>query len=423
MIAELMAFLEAQPMFTGLVGATLTGALLFALRQVPAKLWSALREVLSVTLVLDSDEEAYHHVSVWLARTETARRARRLMVTEAYDYDLGRWATAITLGAGWHLVHLGGRLVFVHRHVQDPEALDRALGGRKRHRLTLISPGVSQAPLRGLLEAARAAYFGDGLMEVLFWAGGFEVADKRPKRPLDTVFLPEAQKARLVTALTDFLGARETYRRRGVPWRLGMLLEGPPGTGKSTLIQVLAGLIGRSVYVVNLASVGGDNDLIRAVNAVGPNGVLVLEDIDGVRVTRDRQAQAEVEAAAPAVAVGTAAPEARGVTLSGVLNAIDGVTARDGRILIMTSNHPEQLDAALLRPGRVDVRERIDRLDRPEALAMFRAFHPDAPESAFERLVGDRLPLAAAELQNAYLGLGAGEGGRLESIPCLEAAA
>ena len=43
-----------------------------------------------------------------------------------------------------------------------------------------------------------------------------------------------------------------------------------------------------------------------------------------------------------------------GISLSGLLNAIDGVASHEGRVLIMTTNHPEKLDAALVRPGRVD---------------------------------------------------------------------
>jgi chaperone BCS1 len=404
LLHDIAAFASQQQMLTGLVGATLAGGVLFGLRQVPARGWALLQEAASVTLIVDSDDPVYAHVSLWLARSQASAKARRLMLTEAYDYERGSWEWEITLGAGWHVLRIGGGWMFVHRHVQEADALARAVGGGRRERLTLISIGRSQRDLRELMRSAKDLYFGGDRVQVLFWAGGgYQVADKRPHRPLDTVFLPEAQKARLVADMRRFIAAREDYRRRGVPWRRGYLLEGPPGTGKTTLIHVLAGLVGRSIYVVNPSNLSGDNELLMAVNAVGQDGVLVFEDIDSLRVTRDRDLTAAAETAATASGVMIGPEQRRAVTLSGLLNAIDGVTAREGRILFLTSNHAADLDPALLRPGRVDVREMIDRLGEAEAWAMYRAWRPEGTRSAFAVAVAGRLPISGSEMQGLLL--------------------
>lgn len=388
--------LENQ-MLVGLVGATLTGAGLFALRQVPVKAVMAIREAFSTTLMIDSDEPAYHHLNVWLARSQAAREARRLMIAEAYDYEAGRWVNQITLGQGWHLIWIKRRPILIHRHIQEADALGKALGGGKQQRLTAITLGRDQSGLRELVARAESEYRGRDMVEVLYWSGGcYETADRRPARSLETIFLPEAQKRRLVDDLLTFVGSRESYGRRGVPWRRGYFLEGPPGTGKTSLIQALAGLIGRAVYVVNLNSLVGDNELVRAVNQVGWDGVLVIEDVDAIKASRDRSAPA------PAVP-GVVAEQPRGITLSGLLNAIDGLTAREGRILFMTSNHPDALDPALIRPGRIDRREHVGLLGRTEALAMFRAYRPEAGEADFDREVAPMLPMSPAALQGRLL--------------------
>jgi hypothetical protein len=106
--------------------------------------------------------------------------------------------------------------------------------------------------------------------------------------------------------------------------------------------------------------------------------------------------------------------ESRGITLSGLLNAIDGVTARDGRILFITSNKPDHLDAALLRPGRIDVREHIGLLGRTEACEMYEAFRPAGSTGEFERRIVPALPMSAATLQNLLLTEDAAEPCRLE---------
>lgn len=421
-MSDLASLLQQQPMLTGMVGLAATGGALFALRALPKALWTGLKEAACVSLVIDSDDQVFDYLSVWLARHDQARLARRLMVAQAYNYDRGEWGWEITLGRGWHLLFAQSRPLLVHREVQDPEALARAVGAGRRQRMTLLSLGRSQTTLRTLIAAAKDVYLGVGLSEVRFWSqGGYQLADKRATRSLDTVFLPPGQKARLVADLQAFVGAQEAYRRRGVPWRRGYLLEGPPGTGKTTLIHVLSALIGRSIHVLNLSNLGGDNELISAVNAVGRDGVLVIEDIDGVKITRDRDLSdapsGRVGSEVPGLVI-SAEPARRGVTLSGLLNAIDGVTAREGRILFITTNRPEQLDPALLRAGRVDVREHIDRLARPEAQAMHRAFRSEAAPGELEALTGGRFPIAAAELQGLLLELEA-----RASAPACEAVA
>lgn len=403
-VDQIAAALSGNQFLAGMVGATLTGGALYALRQAPGKVFAALKETFSTTLVIDSDDPSYSHVSVWLSRHAAAKKARRLMMAESYDYEKGRWSLQITLGQGWHVVMVEGRPLLVHRHIQEADALGKALGGGRQQRLTLTTIGRDQTALRSLISMAEDQYHGRGMVEVLFWSGGcYEVADRRRARSLDTIYLPPEQKRRLVDDLTTFVASRDEYARRGVPWRRGLFLEGPPGTGKTSLIQALAGIIGRSVYVVNLNTLGGDNDLIRAVNQVGWDGVLVIEDIDAIKVTHDRTAAPSPAPSGNLVAIPGAEAQPRGITLSGLLNAIDGLTAREGRIMFMTSNHPDSLDAALVRPGRVDRREHIGLLNAPEAYAMFRAYRPDAPDGEFELDILPSLPMSAAALQGALL--------------------
>lgn len=68
---------------------------------------------------------------------------------------------------------------------------------------------------------------------------------------------------------------------------------------------------------------------------------------------------------------------ASGISLSGLLNAIDGVSSTEGRILIMTTNNPEELDKALIRPGRVDMHVVFELPAKVEMRELFMSMYKD----------------------------------------------
>lgn len=398
---SLMQFLESQPALIALVGATLTGGALFTLRQAPATVWAWLQHLLTVTLVIEPREEAFAFVTQWLSNRPAVNRARQIMIVEGYDYKEQRWRWRMTLGRGLHLLSYGGAWIFVYRDVKETGDIGSLIGAATTQRLFLISLGRSQVALRRLIDEAKAEYFGDGLVKIFIYDGGWLCVDRRPPRPLETVFLPAEQKRRIIDDLRAFTEARDLYRRRGAPWRRGYLLCGPPGTGKTTIIFAAAGALGRPIYAISLDSIKSDNELITAINSVVGDAIVVIEDIDAARMTRNREdLRAAEDKAAAAGLGGLAKPETQsGVTLSGLLNAIDGLAAREGRILFATTNHPERLDPALLRPGRFDLRQEIEPLGRRDAAAMIAAYGADPA------LLDDlTLPIAAAELQGMLLG-------------------
>jgi len=94
----------------------------------------------------------------------------------------------------------------------------------------------------------------------------------------------------------------------------------------------------------------------------------VLEDIDCA--FRDRSLEIENDPRYRGVS--------SGITHSGFLNAIDGVTNSDGRIIVMTTNHKESLDPALIRPGRVDFQREFGDASDDQICGIFIRFFPDA---------------------------------------------
>jgi chaperone BCS1 len=100
-----------------------------------------------------------------------------------------------------------------------------------------------------------------------------------------------------------------------------------------------------------------------------------LEDIDCAFIKRKRASGRE-----------------GGLTFSGLLNAIDGVASAEGRIIVMTTNHVERLDPALIRPGRADVKMLFDNATSEQAGRLFARFFPnhDGLADDFAELIADR---------------------------------
>lgn len=159
------------------------------------------------------------------------------------------------------------------------------------------------------------------------------------------------QKQPLLNDITSFLDqdTREWYTKRGILYKRGYLLYGPPGTGKSSLSLSIAGHFDLDIYILNLASVG-DGILASLFSRLPQHCIILLEDVDVATQNR----LTDKEAAHSESSASLTDKQAEGVTLSGLLNALDGVGSQEGRLLIMTTNYIERLDDALIRPGRID---------------------------------------------------------------------
>ena len=192
------------------------------------------------------------------------------------------------------------------------------------------------------------------------------------------------EEARLIEKRVKFfLENREWYDTRGVPYQLGLMLSGPPGTGKTSCVRAIANLTRRHIINVNFSnirsatqlknlffseklSVYTDSSLNESQTFVIPidQRIYVLEEIDAVGdVLKQRTGTSQA----------SALPDE--VTLGEILTTFDGTVESPGRIIIMTSNHPELLDAALTRPGRVDVSVVFRNACLQQIADMFSAFY------------------------------------------------
>lgn len=190
------------------------------------------------------------------------------------------------------------------------------------------------------------------------------VPNTYPKRLENTLFLGKLW-TNIYQDVQEFLTpeAKEWYHNHGILYRRNYLFSGPPGNGKSSAVKVLASMLDRKLYTINLASRTLDDDLLMDLShTISSGSILLLEDIDNIFTNHNENA------------VGS------GVTYEFFINLLDGVFSREGLIIIMTCNEEEKLDKTMMRHSRVDQIFRFSNASKKTAKSMCEWFRPEASE-------------------------------------------
>ena len=204
-------------------------------------------------------------------------------------------------------------------------------------------------------------------------------------RKIDTVILKNGLKDEIKRDLELFLNSEEWYKDRDMPYTRGYLFYGYPGTGKTSMIKGISTFSKRHIHYLILSNVQSDAqllDLLKKINYT--ETILVIEDIDAtLEIVKSRDQPHDEQKDKRGDKIDETNEDKKIIqklTLSGLLNAIDGVFSTDGRILIMTTNHPEVLDEALIRPGRIDSKYLFDICDFNQIKDLFKIFFNKNPD-------------------------------------------
>ncbi|KAK3792271.1 hypothetical protein RRG08_007350 [Elysia crispata] len=348
-----------------------------------------------ITMEVTSRDKSYHWLLQWITKYGT--RTQHLSVeTEFQQTAAGQIKTRFHFvpSPGNHYFWHKNSLIIVERNRENKIA-------EVFETVTLTSFGRNREMFMNILDEARSlALLSTEGQTVMYTGYGSEwrpIGYPRRKRPLNSVVLDEGLSEHILNDIQEFIKNPKWYLDRGIPYRRGYLLYGPPGCGKSSFIMALAGALDYSICVLNLSDKGMSDDRLSHLLTNAPEqSIILLEDIDAAFVSRDLAAEN------PVVYQGMGR-----LTLSGLLNALDGVASTEARILFMTTNYIDRLDKALIRPGRVDLKQIIDFASEYQLTEMFRRFYPEQPESSaktfsFSVLSLDH-PVSAAQVQGFFM--------------------
>ncbi|KAI1491635.1 BCS1 N terminal-domain-containing protein [Biscogniauxia mediterranea] len=365
-----------NPVFAGGFGLASLGAVLAFARRGAITTAAMIRRRMLVNVEISRQDPAYPWILAWLSepRPQTSFLAKRLTrinklsvttTTSSTPNGPTRASFFLQPGYGRHIIKYKHAYIAVNR---EKQATAKTNTGEPHEVVELTTLYAHRHIFEDVFTEARAlALQAHEGKTVVYSVRNFDwvpLGEPRRKRPLGSVILDEGVKESIVNDAKDFLARQQWYVDRGIPYRRGYLLYGPPGSGKSSFIQALAGELDFSVAMINLSEIGvTDDKLAFLLTKLPERTIVLLEDADSAFVNRRRRE-------ADGYNGGT-------VTFSGLLNALDGLSAGEERIVFLTTNHIELLDPALIRPGRVDMMVRIGEATRYQAAQMWDKFYGD----------------------------------------------
>lgn len=355
----------------------------------------------AITITVDNQNILFDAISAWFDANKASDKLRRIR----YDSQQKGDFTA-SPNSGYHIVKIRGRYTLLHRHIVESQAT----WGKPYENFTITIPFITRKGIDSWLTEVMDLYEcrSERLPSVWHWKNGYwERLQRVPNRPLHTVSLSGSKLQNLLSDVKTFLASRDRYVSMGVPWRRGYLFYGEPGTGKSTTAIALANETRMSVAYLSLAARGlDDSTLVTAITSLPRHTILLLEDIDAAMPDRKKTAISNMN-------LNSSSPDdefneedrSSQLTLSGLLNALDGIVSPEGMVVIMTTNYQDRLDHALIRPGRADYPVHFDLAGADQANDIARRITDD--QDLVEAIVEDvkeHGPVAHAFIQQAALG-------------------
>jgi hypothetical protein len=404
MISSLLESLRHQlsnPFLSGGLVLTITASIIAFARNLPMKIWGHIREQFMVEVTVLNNDPLFDWITLWLNDHPYSKKTRRLMATTVANYESGacqsdcptqveapatggssesseevkRPKLILSPSKGQHFFMYSGTLLWLSRG--DGSVPSESTGGNKTTSISsrfreesyhLRIFGRSQIVLRQLLDEVidRAVAFQAKKISAFVgvWSNWQRLRTFTPRK-IESVILPDGVVEGIIGKLKAFIAEKSWYQDMGIPYHLGMLFHGIPGSGKTSIIGALAGELKMNLYILSLASEEMcDERFACLISNVPPNSFMVLEDVDAAFAARKRTDDNE--------------NTSKGLTLTGILNALDGFMSSEGSIVLMTTNYRDRLDPALVRPGRVDFELEFSTATQSQLRRLYQRFFPNS---------------------------------------------
>lgn len=348
-------------------------------QSIPKKLWNFIARVSTTTVRFNSDSPDYEAVNRYITHNIVWDKfSRNFNFQTEIGFDHEEWKEfakhrGLTAGYGTHIGFFKRWPLLIERTLEESqqtrdfkEYLTVTIFGRSRKRLESFSKAVSSAAGQAEDEFTKVPVFINS-------GSSWNRMGRLPLRRMDSVFTSNNTGNKVVEAIRSFEAKRDEHHRLGLPHHMGVMLHGEPGCGKSSMVHAIASETQRAIHYLNLGSVDSDKELTSLLSGTRDWSkiILAIEDIDaaGVKVNRDhaekkKKKKDDDEPSGP-------------ISLSALLNVLDGILCPDGLVVVATTNHHDKLDPALKREGRFDHTFELGRLGYEDFERMAKMFGLD----------------------------------------------
>jgi len=403
--------MKTNQFFSAAALASAATAVLMSLKGVPLKIWERIKILIEYKAIVYQTDDLYYYLSLWMRDNNPGKLRNVEYVTElSTKYGIVDDGIAIGLmptndnyrafikdnglakkqkqrrlyelptndffykRIGWSIVRIG----FGKEKMENASEMRNAY---LKH--FVVSGFFAKRAIKKLLEEVQTLYTPMEEKKCFLYVNDSYEQWKRSAeiegKDLKSVILDPVIKSTVIEDIRTWMNSKEWYLNRGIAYKRGHLYYGPPGTGKTTLARAIALETGMNLCCFNLNSVS-DTELVELMSDIPADSILLFEDIDTVFDGRKNLIKSSK------------------LTFSGFLNALDGVVTLNDVFIIMTTNHIEKLDEALIRPGRIDKRIEIPYADVPQVIEYLSMFY----EKPCEKLdIKKRIPIS--QIQNICL--------------------
>lgn len=396
---------KSNPILAGAVSLWGLGVFTFLCRNIPIKLWNFILSQTTTSLTLNNagwsnNDLQFHSFMDWYLATPWSRWSRALsMDSKSYTSD-------ITIGAGYgtHFFIFKYRLYWFNK-----SRLESAGTHTEKQQITINVFSRDQKSIMNLIEVFRYKPKQEDVPVYIYKTNCWEISSVIRKRNIDTVIIKKEIKQIIIDQITQFQSEKEWFHQRGIPYKITYVFEGIPGTGKTSFIKALASYYNRSIYQINIG-MHSDSSFELAMGSVPKGSFILIEDFDSSSSVKTRTKQRVPESDKLEISTGESIKEDKNdisfnemfntLSLTTILNTLDGIVSLEDVIIFMTTNHLEMIDSAVLRKGRVDHIVNIPKLTDIEIKEYIKLVFPDSnfnqEEYRFARIAG-------CELQDLFL--------------------
>lgn len=369
------------------VGGVLVASALAITAKSGAKASSFVYNNLITTIAVDSNESNYASVERWSSELKYTKKAKNVRLVPDKDDTEGLKMIKV-LGYGDHYFRHTLGFIKLHKQVENTQ-------NNKRETI-FITLLWGRHKVEKLISEIQETVHDKNALSVWRYVWEWRKVAQTRARSFSSITLAEGVVSSLIIDVQSFMNNTAEYRTLGVCHKRGYLIHGLPGCGKTSLIKAMASYLGFPVYLIDLTTVTSDNAFIDAMATAPKKCLLVLEEVDVLPAMRERVKET------------AGIPVLERLSLGTVLNVLDGLLSTEGRIVVMTTNHIDRLDPALIRAGRVDYRVCLERFNESLAREMCQSFkdvdtilegaeYPIAPSEVQERIIRNTNSLKAVK--------------------------
>lgn len=378
--------MKTNQFFSAAALASAATAVLMSLKGVPLKIWERIKILIEYKAMVYQSDDLYYYLSLWM-RDNNPGKLRNVEYVSELSTKYGVVDEGVPIGVmptnnsyrgfkenvfqrkqkqhrlyelptndffykriGWRIIRIGF----------GKEKMENASDMRNAYLKHFVVSGFfAKHAIRKLLEEVQTVYTPIEEKKCMLYVnnsyGEWQRSAVIEGKNMSSVIMDPVIKRTVIEDIRTWMSSKEWYKNRGIAYKRGHLYYGPPGTGKTTLARAIALETGMNLCCFNLNSIS-DTELVELMSDIPADSIILFEDIDTVFDGRKNLIKASK------------------LTFSGFLNALDGVVTLNDVLIIMTTNHIEKLDEALIRPGRIDMKLEIpyaDVLQVQEYLGMF----------------------------------------------------